>query len=149
MSKRKKRGSKSPNLPQEVLDRARAQAKGETYVPDYDAPDASDDVAEEVIEAEEEVTAAKSSRSSASDIRSRRGSSRRRSAPAAAQYSKRRGGDVAIGSDAMQQLLTKPTKFVSEEELRSEYGYVVADIRNMFLLAGALMVLLVILAQFI
>lgn len=43
--------------------------------------------------------------------------------------------------------LAHPTKTVNYEELRREYAHVVRDIRNMFILAGALMLGMIILAQ--
>ena len=54
-----------------------------------------------------------------------------------------------LDSEAMEEMLANPTKFVTEEELRGEYNYVLLDLRNMGMLAAALMVLLVGLAQFI
>lgn len=43
--------------------------------------------------------------------------------------------------------LAHPTKTVSYEELQRDYAHVVRDIRNMFILAGILMIAMVILAQ--
>lgn len=51
-----------------------------------------------------------------------------------------------IDQTTLAQILAHPTKEVSEEELRKEYGYVVADLRSMGVLAASLMVLLVVLA---
>lgn len=53
----------------------------------------------------------------------------------------------AIDPALVAQLLANPTKEVSEEQLRQEYSYVQADLRNMGLLAAGLVVLLVVLAQ--
>lgn len=44
-------------------------------------------------------------------------------------------------------LLDHPTKTVTTAQLREEYGFVVADLRNMGLLAGGLIVFVIILAQ--
>lgn len=44
-------------------------------------------------------------------------------------------------------LLAHPTKTVTEDELRTTYQYVAADLRSMGILALALVVLLVVLAQ--
>ncbi len=49
--------------------------------------------------------------------------------------------------DMTAYLLAHPTKIVSEDELRRDYAYVISDLRSMGLLAGALVVLLVVLAQ--
>lgn len=43
--------------------------------------------------------------------------------------------------------LAHPTKEVPYEELKRDYSHVVSDIRNMFVLAGILMISMVILAQ--
>lgn len=47
----------------------------------------------------------------------------------------------------VRELLLNPTRTVSEDELRQVYGYVLADVRNMALLAFALVIVLVVLAQ--
>jgi hypothetical protein len=47
----------------------------------------------------------------------------------------------------INELLHNPTKVVTEDQLRSEYGYVLADIRGMFALAAGLIVLLIALAM--
>jgi hypothetical protein len=135
MSKRKNRKN-APNLPKAALERARAQARGEEYVPPE--PVVEDEMPEED---EEEVEA-----TDRADRRNER-RSRRRTTPA--QYSKRRSDGEPLTNDALETALARPTKFVSEEELHEEYGHVVTDIRNMFVLAAVLMVLLVALAQFI
>jgi hypothetical protein len=49
--------------------------------------------------------------------------------------------------DMTAYLLAHPTRFVSEDELRHDYTYVVKDLRSMAVLAVALVVLLVVLAQ--
>ncbi|MDZ4766120.1 MAG: hypothetical protein SGI73_16390 [Chloroflexota bacterium] len=51
------------------------------------------------------------------------------------------------GSDLTAQLLEHPTKFVSEDELRTAYTYVLRDLRSMGVLAAGLIILLVVLAQ--
>lgn len=47
-----------------------------------------------------------------------------------------------LEAERIAYLLEHPTKPVTEAELRAEYGYVLADVRNMFVLAGALVVVL-------
>lgn len=51
-----------------------------------------------------------------------------------------------IDQDTLAQILSHPTREVSEEELRQTYSYVVADLRSMGILAVSLMMLLVVLA---
>ena len=46
-------------------------------------------------------------------------------------------------------MLANPTKFVTEDELRGQYNYVLADLRNMGILAAALLVALIVIAQFV
>jgi hypothetical protein len=53
---------------------------------------------------------------------------------------------AALPQEMVRQLLHNPTKIVTEHQLRQEYGYVVADIRNMGILALGLIVLLAALA---
>ncbi len=52
-----------------------------------------------------------------------------------------------MSPDVVADILAHPTKIVTEDELRAQYGFVIADLRNMGLLALGLMVALVVLAQ--
>jgi hypothetical protein len=52
-----------------------------------------------------------------------------------------------LDQETIADILANPTKIVTEEELRSEYTYVLNDIRSMGLLALGLVVLLVVLAS--
>jgi hypothetical protein len=54
--------------------------------------------------------------------------------------------EARIDQSTLAEILAHPTKEVSEDELRQQYSYVVADLRSMGLLAASLMVLLVVLA---
>jgi len=54
-----------------------------------------------------------------------------------------------LDSATIAELLANPTKFVTEEELRDEYTYVLQDLRGMGILAGVLFVALVLAAQFL
>jgi hypothetical protein len=47
----------------------------------------------------------------------------------------------------IRERLANPTLTVTEEEMRQQYGYVIKDLRSMGLLAAALVVALIILAQ--
>jgi hypothetical protein len=51
-----------------------------------------------------------------------------------------------LPQEMINELLANPTKVVTEEDLRRDYSYVIADLRNMALLSVALVVLLVALA---
>jgi hypothetical protein len=48
--------------------------------------------------------------------------------------------------EVMRQRLANPTRNVTTEELAAEYGYVMRDLRQVGLLAGGLILLLVVLA---
>ncbi len=124
MSKRRNRNNNA-NISQETLERARRQA----------AETKSDD---EVEEAAPAVSAAPRVRASAA-------TPARRSA--AGSSVRKRKNDDKMSPEMVADLLSNPTKEVTEEELRSHYSYVVADLRNMGLLAAGLMVALVVLAQ--
>ncbi len=53
---------------------------------------------------------------------------------------------AALPQEVINELLANPTKVVTEDDLRRDYSYVIADLRSMALLAAALVVLLVALA---
>ena len=44
----------------------------------------------------------------------------------------------------MAELLANPTKVVTEEDLRADYGFVIKDLRNMGVLAAGLFIALII-----
>lgn len=127
MSKRRSRQS-SPNLPKATLDRARQQAGLEPE-------------SEEMPAASPEPQAQPAPQATVTPRKARK----RKVAAAQIQQAKR--GE--LDNDVIAELLHNPTKYVSEEELHAEYGFVLRDLRNMFVLAAALMVLLVVLAQLI
>ncbi len=68
---------------------------------------------------------------------------RRRRALQAAQL-ERRKDEGALDADFVAELLANPTKVVSEDDLRADYGFVIRDLRNMGILAAALFITLVI-----
>lgn len=119
MSRRKNRGkSKSPNIPEETLERARRQARGE----DVDAPYVSN---EEETEALNTVSTPSLSSSAA---RTRR---------------KQTKSVEELTPEEVRYLLHNPTKTVDEETLHQEYGYVLQDLRNMGVLAVLSFVVLI------
>ena len=130
MAKRRKRSNKQPDLPAATLKRARAQIRSEEL-------DEEQEEAQVAAEAEVQAKARRDERRA-----------RRRATPQPVNYARRRS-EKEIDQSFVQDRLAHPTKFVSEAELRQEYGHVLRDIRGMFLLAGLLMVLLVVLAQLI
>jgi len=132
MSKRRRR-KKAPNIPQETLERARRQAVDQ----DEDAGEAQDDQAE--VEAELSHESALASE----QPRRRR---RERLEPVGLDKKTDQG---ERDSTAIAEALANPTIFVSEEQLRAEYSFVLKDLRDMGLLAAALFVVLVLVAQFL
>ena len=123
-----KRRNKKPNLPDDVLARARKQVGVEEPEP--------------VVEDEVDDTDEKVEASSVNE----RAARRRKLTPVQVERSRKRG---ELDADAIRDLLENPTVVVPESQLREDYQHVLVDLRNMGVLAAALMVLLVVLAQFI
>lgn len=155
MSKRKRK-SNNPNLPLETLERARLQAQQAREEAGLDS-----DIDEDEPAADEEDAAPASvvqvgrpavENRQRREERDERRRSRRTPASASTrqveprQFSKRKS---SADSGYVSNMLLHPTKFVSEAELHQDYGYVIADLRSMFLLATALVVMLIALAFFL
>ncbi len=68
---------------------------------------------------------------------------RRRRALGAAQL-ERRKDEGALDADYVAELLANPTKVVTEDDLRADYGFVIKDLRNMGILAAGLFIALII-----
>lgn len=132
--RRKKNRGTSPNLPESTLERARKQLAGE-----IEEGKGEDVEVNEKQQIEDQEARAE-----------RRARRRRSTTPTVSggQYAQRRDKDNLSGEE-IAHALANPTKFVTEEELHEDYGYVLSDLRNMGILAAILMVLLVALAQFI
>lgn len=122
MSRRRNRKG-SPNIPQDILERARQQiAQQEQATGEESAPEA--------VSAPE--------RSQPHRPRRREG------------LQPVRLGEKQIDPndpETVRRLLANPTKIVTEDELRQEYSYVLADLKSMGLLAAALVVALIAMAQ--
>jgi hypothetical protein len=136
MSKRKNRSS-SPNLPQATLDRARQQL-GVT------PPQAEEtELVEETVEAETEVTSEVVLAAAPSAVVRPR-TTRRRTEPVQAKGGRKENYDM----DVIKNRLEHPTRMVTESELRQDYSYVIKDLRSMGVLAAALIVAMIVIAQF-
>jgi len=125
MAKRRRNRNK-PNLPDDVLARARKNAgieEEETDAVDNStkSTDASDDA----------------------DSVSSRAARRRKLSPVQLERSRQRG---ELSNDLISEALQNPTNIVSEEELGEDYKHVLVDLRNMGILAAILITLLVSLA---
>jgi len=142
MSKRKSRKNSSPNIPQETLERARQEA-GLTPKPQREEIEPEEDAAEEEIEiAAPAILVPKPE------------ATRRRDLPAAQPVKRKAKPRRSLSYEDMSQediayALEHPTKVVPEEALREQYGYVLADLRSMAILAGALFVVLIVIAAVI
>lgn len=68
---------------------------------------------------------------------------RRRRALQAAQL-ERRKDEGALEAEYVAELLANPTKVVTEDDLRADYGFVIKDLRNMGILAAGLFIALII-----
>ncbi len=141
MSKRRNRKkSSAPNLSPETLERARREAGLIPPLPADEQAEAAEQAAEEVAEEVVEVSAPPVPR---------RATRREADALPAARKPARRRKEQTYEEMTQQEILyalANPTKTVSEDELRRTYGYVLADLRGMLLLAGALFVALVVIA---
>lgn len=135
MSKRRERGSQRLN--RELLDRARRQAaaiEGEDAAEAQNEPEAAETP-------EASVEAAAPRRSSSGDVLTRR--------PSTAKRLRARNESVrrkSLTAYEIADLLHNSTKTVSEEELHAQYGFVLADLRSMGLLAAASFGVLLLLA---
>ena len=67
---------------------------------------------------------------------------RRRRALQSAQL-ERRKDQGGLDAEYVAELLANPTKVVSEDDLRADYGFVIRDLRNMGMLAAALFIVLI------
>jgi cobalamin biosynthesis Mg chelatase CobN len=148
MSKRRNR-KQSPNLPPEMLERARKQlAQSDT---------AEEEVVEEVqasepVQPEPKAEAAKpaapaprttASKTTASNARAR--SNRRGNLQPAQSRSERKTDQT--DTRYIRNRLANPTRFVSQEQLKQEYSYVISDLRSMGILAVVLLVAMVVIEK--
>lgn len=134
-SKRSSRtGAKKVN--RDLLDRARQQAQSLESESVEDA---------EIEDAEEEV-AASVARRSASASRLSDSGSRSRSTAARLREKNKETRKKAMTTDDVYDILAHPTKIVSEAELHAQYGFVLADLRSMGILALATFVGLIVVA---
>jgi hypothetical protein len=142
MSKRKNRSS-APNIPQATLDRARQQLGADT------APAPVEPV--EAVEVETKPEPMKAASVPSSRVAAQRAASSPRSRASAnrrVQTAQSKGGRKdQLDTEIVKNRLLHPTRMVSEAELREEYGYVIADLRTIAIIAVAMVVLMVVLAQ--
>jgi hypothetical protein len=154
MSKRKNR-SGAPNLPPETLERARRQAALDANPVPVEAAEA------EVVESVEPaapvapVAAAPRTSAAAAARREARAAAGTPARAGSASAAARRGRGVRPVTSSgrrdkdhsrIQAMLAHPTKFVSDLELKEQYGYVAEELRQVGVVAAGLIVALVVLA---
>ena len=121
MAKRRRR---KPNISQSVLEQARQGV---------------------VDEGRADAATSRASDSSAGDkpaAAAAKSPPRRRRALQAAQL-ERRKDEGALEGEYVAELLANPTKVVTEDDLRADYGFVIKDLRNMGILAAGLFIALI------
>lgn len=133
MAKRRTRNKKnntSPNIPDSVMERARQQIGAD----DNDTEDAITETESDlaVISAEAQREAEKRSE------RAVKRASRRRQTASVSDKKKRN----EVSPELVADMLANPTINVTEDQLRNQYGYVIADLRNMGVLAAILFMVL-------
>lgn len=129
MAKRRRKSNK-PNLPNSVLARARKNAGIEE-----DDVTQSEDVAEQAESASDSEDASSSTASVAE-----RAARRRKLSTVQLERNRKRG---ELTNEMIADVLTNPTREVTEEDLRADYQHVLVDLRNMGVLAAILVVVLV------
>jgi hypothetical protein len=135
MSKRRRKNS-NPNIPEETLERARQEA-GLAPKPKREEiePDEED---EEVEISAPVVSIPKLETPRRRDLLSQ---------PPKRKAKPRRSLNYEdMSQEDIGYLLEHPTKIVTEDALREQYGYVLADLRSMAILAAALFVALIVIA---
>ena len=152
MSKKKKK-NQSPNIPQATIERTQQQVgqAGNRVV--EDVKQATEQVSESVEEAADEVgfqvkpvsvTPLTPPVRRVRAVRTAPGGSSR---PATNRSAPKK--DPKTDTAYIRSRLANPTRFVTEAELKAEYGYVISDLRTMGILAAILVVVLFLLERFL
>ncbi len=125
-----KRRRKKPNIPQSAMEHARQEldhdteaTAQETDAPQQDAP-------------KKEAKASKKTDDKAKPRRRRRDLQ-------AATLEKRKNAGGDLDGEFVAEMLANPTKIVTDEDLKADYGFVIKDLRNMGILAVVLFICLV------
>lgn len=128
-----KRRRKKPNISKSVLEQARQTATGEGSPADDTGATTPESAPSSLPDGA--APAAESPRRQ-----------RRRRRDLQSVQLERRKDEGALDAEYVADLLANPSKEVSEEELRADYGFVIKDLRNMGILAAGLFVALVVIA---
>lgn len=124
-----KRRRKKPNIAQTALEQARQEANGDETPNTHESESTPNDTA----------SVATASKSTSDDKPKAR---RRRRDLQSAKLDKRKG-EGGLDAEFVAEQLANPTKIVTEDELKEDYGYVIKDLRNMGILAAVLFVALI------
>jgi hypothetical protein len=135
MARRKPNRSSKPNIPQETLERVQREANKGASTPEAPAEEAQATV--RIVETPAPPPSA----------RRRTGTSTAKRISQSQYERAKASGELDF--EIIKDRLNNPDKFPTPESLQAEYQTVIGDLRDMGLLALALMVLLVVLAQFI
>ena len=113
-----KRSRKKPNIPESAMEHARQSADDTSSATTPDTPAAP-----------AQATAEKPRR--------------RRRDLQSATLEKRKKSNTQLDAAFVADMLANPTKVVTEEDLKADYGFVIKDLRNMGILAAVLFVFLI------
>lgn len=145
MSKRKNRKSR-PDLPSDVLERARQQIAQESRPP---AAEEADQEEQPAAPPKPAPTARPVSTAPVSSYRRTAERAARRRAEMGAAPGRKNGEQrTVLDVDYVRDKLAHPTIVVTEEQLRQQYSYVLDDLRRIGLLAIGLVAALIIIARF-
>mgnify|MGYP001374312890 FL=1 len=137
MATKKKSTTSGQRLNQEILQRAREQARAldaqEPEETDLESPDVAEEPSAGAVRRAETVRA--------SSAAARRVSTAKRLREKNEEARKK-----ALTADEISEILAHPTKVVTEAELHQQYGYVLRDLRNMGVLAASSFLFLILLA---
>jgi cobalamin biosynthesis Mg chelatase CobN len=140
---KKKKKSSTPNLPQEVLEKAKEAVADEI---EDEQPVEEDAPIAEAVAATAAGTAA-SVPESAEAARKEAARRAERAARRAARRQQQATGEKPkrdeLKSGIVAEMLANPTTEVPVEELKVQYNYVIADLRTMGILAAILLVVLI------
>jgi len=137
MATKKKSTTSGQRLNQEILQRAREQARAL----DAQEPEETDLESPDVVE---EPSAGAVRR--AETVRASSAAARRVSTAKRLREKNEEARKKALTADEISEILAHPTKVVTEAELHQQYGYVLRDLRNMGVLAASSFLFLILLA---
>jgi len=126
-----KRRRKKPNIPQAAMEHARQEMEQDEQPTKEEAkPSPKADTPKQEKPAKTQPTEEPKPRSRRRNIE-------------AAKLQKRKNADGPLDGEYVAEMLANPTKVVTEEDLKEDYGFVIKDLRNMGILAAVLFICLV------